>query len=1370
MAVYFYGGENHMSGKNIKVALQITADLNQARAAIRNLNQDLSRMSGGMQSLQISQGRMSDSLDTTNNNMQRLSTSVNQQNLAVRQLMATTAAYFSVTKLMDAADGYTSLHNRLKLVTEVQNNATQSQINLKNAMNDTFSIAQGAAADWGGVSSIYEKIYKNSERLNLSQTQVGSITETVTKSISNSGASAQAASAALYQLGQSFDKGSLNGDEFVSVSENAGYVMDVLAKGLGVTRAELRQMSSDGQLTTEAMVKAFTNMHDKVNQAFGATQTTIGGGFTLVENALKKYVGETDQSVGATRFLVTALSGLANNLESIVNIMGLAAWGLFTQKMIAQATAIKTNIIDSNARRAAMLAELQASAQAANAEVVRTQAVMQLTRWQLEDAKATMIRMTGLQRLSYMQQVVLPLERQLTQATAAHAAAQTTQTATSNALATATSRLAVAGRAALAMFGGPLGLLVTGLSVGAMYLMMRDNADAGIDVFNDQTKTVAELVEEYIKLDNIQKRIATRQASEKLDDLSKRYKDQREQLLGLVDAITRNSSASDKDRQKASQLFEQYRAGQITATQLANQIQNLTSVNDTAKSSIDRVATSTNKAKSELDRQNQIIEGYSGKTNSAVAATDIWAGSVNNLTKAYKELAKSIQDNTFSNLFQIDQMKDGVDPKLAAKRAKALEDLNADPKSTQTYFRLPDELDVQITNDFKVEKERAALEEKITKEKQNQKEQQEKIKVLMARSNEQTRNMLKVYQAFTKTGQLSDSQARYFTSEVGRESSFLDKNLFGSHVDKNNQYTNTGIISWQKDRSKSLMSYLKAKGVIDEKGNIKQTQEALDAQAEFLVNELFSQKGYGSSKQALLKNAGYSDLQQIIGKNFIKWDIDGKQIGTDLAAKNQKRQNGYFAQLNQILGNNPANAQAEIGKISQFDDTIEKYLEDRGKNQISLRESLYTEEEKLIAEHNKKVKEITEAGFSKEETKSLLAKENKRYEEALTKRTEIYKRVQDALPQLEQSLLKANGKDLESDLDAVEEKYKQLKADFASLLLTETDPAKASQYQQLLFKIDFVIDKEQITLQFNDAMKQLNDLQSLRQQKQDNLKLQYDSGQISQPQYSQGLKAIDIEMKPQLQGLIELAKQLAVSLGDAFSVEKLNAMNIELNKTDTSFRKFLPTIEQIQESIAGGMTTAILDWADGTKSAGDAFRQFASDFLREIAQMILKQMIFNAVKAASSYMGYSDGGLVTGYSTGGYTGVGGKYEPAGIVHKDEFVIRKESTSQSGAKEFLTYFNRYGMQALNQFKNNGYADGGLVGMPNISIPDIQAPKLNDPVAQIGQASSFSANQQFLLVDDPSRLSDYIKSGEGQETLVVMMSRDPAKFKAALKIGG
>jgi hypothetical protein len=36
---------------------------------------------------------------------------------------------------------------------------------------------------------------------------------------------------------------------------------------------------------------------------------------------------------------------------------------------------------------------------------------------------------------------------------------------------------------------------------------------------------------------------------------------------------------------------------------------------------------------------------------------------------------------------------------------------------------------------------------------------------------------------------------------------------------------------------------------------------------------------------------------------------------------------------------------------------------------------------------------------------------------------------------------------------------------------------------------------------------------------------------------------------------------------------------------------------------------------------------------------------------------------VQGFAEGGYTGDGGKYEPAGIVHKGEFVINKENTSK-----------------------------------------------------------------------------------------------------------
>lgn len=59
-----------------------------------------------------------------------------------------------------------------------------------------------------------------------------------------------------------------------------------------------------------------------------------------------------------------------------------------------------------------------------------------------------------------------------------------------------------------------------------------------------------------------------------------------------------------------------------------------------------------------------------------------------------------------------------------------------------------------------------------------------------------------------------------------------------------------------------------------------------------------------------------------------------------------------------------------------------------------------------------------------------------------------------------------------------------------------------------------------------------------------------------------------------------------------------------------------------------------------------------------------------------------------GFSSGGYTGPGGKFQPAGIVHAGEFVMPKEATAKIGLGP-LEYMRRHG-------KLPGYAGGGLVG--------------------------------------------------------------------------
>lgn len=85
-----------------------------------------------------------------------------------------------------------------------------------------------------------------------------------------------------------------------------------------------------------------------------------------------------------------------------------------------------------------------------------------------------------------------------------------------------------------------------------------------------------------------------------------------------------------------------------------------------------------------------------------------------------------------------------------------------------------------------------------------------------------------------------------------------------------------------------------------------------------------------------------------------------------------------------------------------------------------------------------------------------------------------------------------------------------------------------------------------------------------------------------------------------------------------------------------------------------------------------------------------------------------------GFAEGGYTGDGGKYEPAGVVHKGEYVFDQAAVSRIGVAK---------LQALRFGHMQGFANGGLVGMP---LPSMAMPGLSGP-------NGASAQLQRMVVE-------------------------------------
>lgn len=121
------------------------------------------------------------------------------------------------------------------------------------------------------------------------------------------------------------------------------------------------------------------------------------------------------------------------------------------------------------------------------------------------------------------------------------------------------------------------------------------------------------------------------------------------------------------------------------------------------------------------------------------------------------------------------------------------------------------------------------------------------------------------------------------------------------------------------------------------------------------------------------------------------------------------------------------------------------------------------------------------------------------------------------------------------------------------------------------------------------------------------------------------------------------------------------------------------TFEKMGDALAEFVATGKLD-----------FRSLTVSILQDLSKMLIKMAIVQAMKAAVG--GYAEGGVVGGgFASGGYTGAGGKYEPAGIVHKGEVVFSQRDVRNHG-----------GVAAVERLRLRGYADGGVVGVPSPAL--------------------------------------------------------------------
>ncbi len=412
---------------------------------------------------------------------------------STRNILATRTALSGLTGLVGGA-AFIQLRKYAEEWRDVERRLQSIGATSAEAQRGLVELALRTRGSIGGTAAAVQRLSKSTgDDIETTSRRV----ETLQKLLATAGASGTERNSVALQLGQALQSGVLSGDEFRSIRENAPVeLLDALAAAADVTRAELRGFAEDQKLTTDIVLQALDSLASTADARFGALAISGEEAFEVLTTGLTVYAGNVDKALGATETINGALAWLGENLSAAGDGADTMARAIKIAGTVALATAGSRGVgaLVSAFRRSADTARF-AYEQARRSHAASRQAVI--------DAQGDLAARRAVRRereLDHQQQVfndrstVRSARRRRAAIVAERQAldrlrvAQSRATVVTDRLAAAQNRLAFAVRAravavrgaqaAMAFFGGPVGLAITAATLFAGVLATaRTNAE-----------------------------------------------------------------------------------------------------------------------------------------------------------------------------------------------------------------------------------------------------------------------------------------------------------------------------------------------------------------------------------------------------------------------------------------------------------------------------------------------------------------------------------------------------------------------------------------------------------------------------------------------------------------------------------------------------------------------------------------------------------------------------------------------------------------------------------------------------------------------------------------------------------------------------
>ncbi|HDS0930173.1 TPA: phage tail tape measure protein [Pseudomonas putida] len=1128
--------------------------------------------------------------------------------------------------------------------------------------------------------SLYTRLANATRGAGYTQEQMLNVTDALNKAFVISGATMQEASNAAIQLSQGLASGTLRGEELNSVMEQGPRITRALADYLGVTNGQIRQLAADGKITgdvvTNALLKSLTSLNAelaKMPRTFEQASQALKNNFLAAigqinvdpvvssVDALAKSLAQPDVVMGIQRIAnglgsLVAVGGsglktVVENTDALIAVAGAYATKVGVGVVSSLALSVKARLADTAAANqqlvAARQSELAAASEAvaihsvtvATAEASLARAIyarseaMAATQAEISSVKS--LKAVAAQLAADRQLEIQRMQAQITNTglTASHtrlAEIRTSEAAIANQLATAEGRLAVsrqaelaagavvgqqtvalnairtdgvailgaqtaaqnalnaaerqgvigrtAGAAALAAFGGPLGLITLGLSAAAgAAIYFASSTDSATQSLIDQNLTLDDSISKYKALNDEQRQFQAQTWLRK----QKEEAGEAASALERYEAVAiQGLSATGADAQKALRdfkaLFAEVESGQKPLGALTTWIFNNTSTHESYRAKLVDLANTYSTSSEQASKYNELLSRSKTSTDGAASSTK-------SLSSAQQASAAAVgggQQAWEKYISQLTQTRDLVGANTAQEAAYTAAKAGFNSQQVQ-YAKL---------------------------------------------IGEQT-DLLKKYEDAIKSGKKTD---------IDRLKTQLTASITASDAIK--------------------------KQMESQASSVKKMAENAEASAKRQVDAI---------QTVIDQTVRYAKGLTLVETYQSKQNLQGSSLLTFGQAQPPK------------LSTTPAKVKTAA---EQAQEMIDQVFGNTTPNKTSTK---------------------TEKGLSS------------KLNEAKTAFDSLYKAAQPAKFALQEyverqsqlELLLSKGKITQQQYN---EALAQSSINYAAAIKGAQGLTQAEQYRA---QVQRQLATQQAQYQAEAAavgmgQKEADRMQARLQIEQDTnnriLQLQTELANAQGEKQRQDLQAqIDIE-REFLQKRVAAQREGWAQIDQAQADWSNGARGAFQDYMDSA-RDVAGQTRNLFSNAFGNMEDAVVNFV---KTGKLSFKDFADQVVADLIRIQVRQAAAGFLGTALGFLGGGGGaaaagsGTMTGFSetisrsgfsTGGYTGDGGKFEPMGVVHGGEYVIRKEVVSQPGARDYLDRLNA-----------KGYASGGFVGVsPAVAAAPVPA---------------------------------------------------------------